>query len=90
MSDAGLGIALAVAAAGAMVIVNTVVLVRAGFGMGAAELGWSLAAYGGGSMLAALALPRLLDGMVSDRVAMVGGAVLLVAGLDGQHRHSPG
>jgi hypothetical protein len=38
--------------AGAMVIVNTMVLVRAGFGLGAAELGWTLAAYGAGSMVA--------------------------------------
>lgn len=76
-----LALNLAVAAAGAMVIVNSVVLVRAGFGLGAAELGWTLAAYGAGSMVAALALPRLLDGVVSDRAAMLGGAGLLVAGL---------
>ncbi len=42
---------LLVALAGAMVIVNTMVLVRAGFGLGAAELGWTLAAYGAGSMV---------------------------------------
>jgi len=70
-----------VAAAGAMVIVNTVVLVRAGFGLGAAELGWTLAAYGAGSMVAALAVPRLLDGVMTDRTAMMAGAGLLVAGL---------
>lgn len=69
------------AMAGAMVIVNSVVLVRAGFGLGAAELGWTLAAYGAGSMVAALAVPRLLDGAMTDRTAMMAGAGLLVAGL---------
>ena len=81
MSDAGLGIALAVDAAGATVIVNTVVLVRAGFGMGAAELRWSLAAYGAGSMVAALVVPRLLDDVMTDRTAMMAGAGLLIASL---------
>lgn len=76
-----LALNVTVAAAGAMVIVNTVVLVRSGFGLGAAELGWSLAAYGAGSMVAALAMPRLLDGVLTDRAAMLGGAGLLVAGL---------
>jgi len=76
-----LGLNLTVAAAGAMVIVNTVVLVRAGFGLGQGEVGWTLAAYGLGSMTAALALPRLLDSVVSDRTAMFFGAALLVAGL---------
>jgi MFS family permease len=44
-------------------------------------LGWTLAAYGAGSMVAALAVPRLLDGVMTDRTAMMGGAGLLVAGL---------
>ena len=76
-----LALNLAVAAAGAMVIVNTVVLVRAGFGLGESEVAWTLAAYGLGSMIAALALPRLLGERVTDRTAMLAGAVLLVAGL---------
>ena len=76
-----LALNVTVAMAGAMVIVNTVVLVRAGFGLGAAELGWTLAAYGAGSMVAALAVPRLLDGVMTDRTAMMAGAGLLVAGL---------
>lgn len=69
------------ATAGAMVIVNTVVLVRASFGLDAAELGWTLATYGAGSMVAALVVPRLLDGVMTDRTAMMTGAGLLVAGL---------
>ena len=71
---------LAVAAAGAMVIVNTVVLVKAGLGLGDREVAWTLAAYGSGSMLAALTLPRLLRA-VSDRTAMLTGAVLLGLGM---------
>ncbi len=76
-----LALNLSVAAAGAMVIVNTVVLVRAGFELGEREVAWTLAAYGLGSMIAALALPRLLGAQVTDRTAMLAGAALLVAGL---------
>jgi MFS family permease len=76
-----LALNLTVAAAGAMVIVNTVVLVRAGFGLGEREVAWTLAAYGAGSMAAALALPRLLGERVSDRAAMLTGAALLTGGL---------
>lgn len=74
-----LAINLAVAAAGAMVIVNTVVIVKARFGLGQAEVAWALAAFGGGSMIAAFALPRLLD-KLADRPVMIGGAAGLVIG----------
>lgn len=70
----------AVAAAGAMVIVNTVVLVRAVLGGSDADVAIALAAYGAGSMAVALCLPRLLE-RVSDRAVMIGGAVVLAAGL---------
>ncbi len=76
-----LALNISVAAAGAMVIVNTVVLVRAGFGLGEREVAWTLAAYGLGSMAAALVLPRLLGERVTDRAAMLAGAAFLVAGL---------
>ncbi|MFV0473630.1 MAG: MFS transporter [Pikeienuella sp.] len=75
-----LAINLAVAAAGAMVIVNTVVIVKTGFGLGEAEVAWALAAFGGGSMFAALILPRLLA-RIPDRPVMIGGAALLVPAL---------
>jgi MFS family permease len=75
-----LALNLAVAAAGAMVIVNTVVLVRGGLGLSASHLAWTLAAYGVGSMAAALALPRVLT-RVPDRPVMLAGAALLAAGL---------
>ncbi|ESZ11271.1 MFS transporter [Mesorhizobium sp. L48C026A00] len=75
-----LALNLAVAAASAMVIVNTVVLVQAEFGLSARQTALALAAFGGGSMVAALALPRLLEN-VPDRLAMLCGAAILVAGM---------
>ncbi len=75
-----LALNLAVAAASAMVIVNTVVLVQAGFGFTQRATAFALAAFGGGSMIAALLLPRLLD-EIPDRKAMLAGASLLVCGL---------
>src|SRR3546814_17734363 len=51
-----LAVTLAAAAGSAMVIVNTVVLVKE-MGRTQGEVALALAAYGGGSMLAALALP---------------------------------
>lgn len=75
-----LAVNLAVAAAGAMVIVNTVVIVQSEFGLPQRSTALALAAFGGGSMLAALALPRLLE-TFSDRLAMLTGVLLLVLGL---------
>ncbi|MBK1868003.1 MFS transporter [Aestuariivirga sp. YIM B02566] len=75
-----LALNLAIAAASAMVIVNTVVLVQADFGLGQRETALALTAYGAGSMTAALGLPRLLD-KFSDRQAMLAGTTTLVAGL---------
>lgn len=74
-----LALNLAVAAAGSVVIVNTVVLVQARLGLGQRETAWALAAFGAGSMLAALSLPSLLD-RVADRTVMLAGAGVLVAG----------
>lgn len=71
---------LAVAAATAMVLVNTVVLVRGHLGRPDSDVALLLAAYGAGSMAVALALPRLLD-RVSDRPVMLTGAGLLPVGL---------
>ena len=74
-----LALSLCVAAAGAMVIVNTVVLVKGPLGLGEAQVALALAAFGAGSMVAALVLPRLLD-RLSDRTAMLAGASLLALG----------
>lgn len=75
-----LALNLAVAAASAMVIVNTVVLVQAQFSLPQTSTATALMAFGGGSMLVALILPRLLDKLV-DRNVMLFGAFILVVGL---------
>lgn len=75
-----LALNLAAAAAGAMVIVNTVVYVRSGLGRSENDVALGLAAFGGGSMAAALVLPRVLD-RLADRPVMLGAAAVLVAGL---------
>lgn len=73
-----LALNLSASAAGAFVIVNTVVIVRAGYGLEARDLAFAMAAFGAGSMLAALSLPRLLLSL-RDRVVMIAGAIGLVA-----------
>ncbi len=62
----------AVAAAGAMVYVNTVVLVQARLGLDEQAVALAFAGFGAGSMLAALLLPRILE-RLSDRPVMIGG-----------------
>ncbi len=71
---------MAVAAASAMVIVNTVVYVREFIGGSSVDTAMALAAAGGGSMLAALTLPRLLARW-ADRQIMLAGSVLMGLGL---------
>lgn len=75
-----LALNLVAAAAGAMVIVNTVVFVRELLGRPEDDVALALAAFGGGSMIAALTLPRLLD-KVSDRAVMLSAASVLMVGL---------
>ena len=75
-----LALNLAVAAAGAMVIVNTVVYVRGHLGGSEAETAVALAAFGAGSMLVALLLPKLMRRW-SDRLFMLLGGLLLSAAL---------
>ena len=75
-----LSLNFAAAAAGAMVLVNTVVLVRSDLGLGDTHVAIALGAFGGGSMLAALLLPKLLDNR-PDRPLMISGALVLVAAL---------
>lgn len=70
----------AVAAAGAMVYVNTVVLVKARLGLGEEAVALAFAGFGAGSMLAAFLLPRILD-RLRDRPVMIGGAALMVVGV---------
>lgn len=75
-----LALNLAVAAAGSMVFVNTVVLVQARLGLGETQVALALAAFGAGSMAAALLLPTLLE-HVADRRAMLAGAMFLTFGV---------
>jgi H+ antiporter protein len=75
-----LALNMAIAAASAMVVVNTVVIVQFRFGLPQSATAWALAAFGGGSMTAALILPRLLKN-IKDRSAMLCGGGILVAGL---------
>ncbi|GAA2135634.1 MFS transporter [Glycomyces algeriensis] len=71
---------LAVAAATAMVIVNTVVLVQDVLGRGTGDVAVALGAFGIGSMTAALLLPGLLKRR-TDRQVMLPAACVLAAGL---------
>ena len=70
-----LALTLAAAAASAMVIVNTVVIVK-GLGLSQRDVALTMAAFGAGSITAALTLPRILD-RVADRTVMLIAAALL-------------
>lgn len=74
-----LAVNLAVAAAGALVIVNTVVYVQGTFGLDNQATAFALAAFGSGSMIAALMLPKLLES-IPDRTVMLAGSALLFIG----------
>ena len=75
-----LALNMAVASVIAFVLVDTVVLVRGRFGGGEGEVALAMAAFGAGSMMAALALPAIL-GRVRDRnVMLLGGSGLAVIG----------
>lgn len=74
-----LAVTLAAAAGSAMVIVNTVVIVKGGGGS-QRDVALALAAYGGGSMLVALILPRILR-TLSERAAMLAGAAVVSVAL---------
>jgi MFS family permease len=69
-----------VATSTAMVIVNTVVLVQGELGRPQTDVAILLAAYGAGSMIVALGLPKLLD-RIPDRPVMLTGAFALPIGL---------
>ncbi|MGP6174023.1 MFS transporter [Corynebacterium sp. A21] len=75
-----MGMNLVVAAATAMVIVNTIVLVRGDLDRSESDVALLLAAYGAGSMIVALGLPQALDHL-PDRPVMLLGTALLPVGL---------
>ncbi|WP_405655929.1 MFS transporter [Streptomyces sp. RK9] len=68
---------LVVAAAGSIVVVNTVNHVRDGLGGSQSDVAWMLAASGTGTLVAALALPRVLDRIAARTVMMTGAGVLV-------------
>ncbi|MBD7998693.1 MFS transporter [Oerskovia gallyi] len=74
-----LALNLAVAAAGALVLVQTVVIARTVLGLGPDGVALLLAVCGSGSVAAALVLPRVLRAWPERRV-MLGGAALLTVG----------
>jgi MFS family permease len=75
-----LALNLAAAAAGAIVFVNTVVIVRDRFGFADQDVALTLAAFGLGSMGAALVLPRIIE-RYPDRTVMLFGASLMTVAL---------
>lgn len=77
-----LAVNLAAAAAGAMVLVNSVVLVRGGLHLSDSDLAWTMFAFGAGSMLAALGLARILES-IADRPVMLSGAGVMIGALLG-------
>ncbi|MDH0624147.1 MFS transporter [Pseudomonas chengduensis] len=72
-----LALNLCAAAGGAMVFVNTIVIVRDVLGGSEQQLALALATFGGGSMMAALLLPKVLD-RVADRRVMLSAAIMMV------------
>lgn len=73
-----LALNLAAASVGAFIIVNTVVIVLGDDALTQTHVAYALAAFGAGSMLAALALPSLLE-TVMDRTLMITAGLLLAA-----------
>ena len=73
-----LALTLAAAAASAMVIVNTVVIVR-GLGLSQRDVALTLAAFGGGSITAALTLPKILDRVSDRRVMLIAASIMTLA-----------
>ena len=71
---------LGVASASAMIIVNTVIVIKEGLGGSDSEVVLALAASGAGSMLVALSLPRILD-YITDRTVMLAGSTVMSIGL---------
>lgn len=75
-----LALNVAVTTAGAMVFVNTVVIVQSHFGLSSKGTALALACFGVGSMVAAFVTPVLLK-RVKDRTIMLMGSSLLFVGM---------
>ena len=80
-----LALNMAAAIGGALVFVNTIVIVKSSFAFDDKAVALALACFGGGSMLAALILPRILE-RIPDRTIMLSAATfiaLVLVGLSG-------
>jgi MFS family permease len=75
-----LSLSIVVATAGAMVLVNTVIVVREQFGASEHFVALFFAVYGSGSIIVALCLPRLVK-IYTDRSVMFAGAAVVIVGL---------
>jgi len=75
-----LALNMVVAAAGSIVVVNTVNFVLDELGGTQSAVAWLFAASGAGTLLAALLLPRVLD-LAAERAVMMTGAGVLVLGV---------
>lgn len=75
-----LAISMSVAMASAMVFVNTVVYAHGQLGRGGFETALLLAAFGAGSMTAALGVPKLLD-RFTDKAIVLSGSGAMILGL---------
>lgn len=76
-----LAINMAVSAVGAIVFVNTVVYVQSALGLGERQTAIALACFGAGSMLAAFALPSVLQRFRDRSVMLAAVAALSATGL---------
>jgi MFS transporter, NRE family, putaive nickel resistance protein len=74
----GLSLELVASVAGAWILVNSVVLVKSGLGLGDGHYGWLMAAFGLGATLAALSIGAL-DARVARTTFITLGAVLISA-----------
>lgn len=74
-----LALNLCAAAGGAMVFVNTVVIVRDVLGGTQSQVAWPLVAFGAGSMAVALLLPRVLERHADRTVMLIAAVVMSVA-----------
>lgn len=70
---------LVAAGAGAMVIVNTVVVMRTLYGLGEGGVALAYAVFGAGSMLAALTLPQVLPKSGNRSVMLAGAAAMTIS-----------
>lgn len=68
-----LALSFTAASGAAFILVNTIVMVRSVYGLGAGELAFAMAAFGAGSMFAAVIIPRLLEHSSERKIMLQAG-----------------